>query len=82
MKIEVEGKEVQIRPLKYGDKLELKGHFLDVYKGGADNVSVRKYNKLLAHASELAFINPEESLKEHDEEMQMKILTVGTLVTK
>ena len=75
MKIDVEGKEIQIRPISYSNKLELQGHFIDVYKNGADKVSVRNYNKLLGHASEIAFVNPEKSLSEYDEDTQLQILT-------
>ena len=62
MKIDVEGNEIQIRPISYSNKLELKGHFIDVYKNGVNDVSARNYNKLLGHASEIAFVNPEEIL--------------------
>lgn len=79
MKIEVDGKEIQIRPINYSQKLELKGHFVDVYAKGTDNVSVREYNKLLGHTSEIAFANPEESLKVYDNEFQMKILTASLM---
>lgn len=75
MKIDVEGNEIQIRPISYSNKLELKGHFIDVYKNGVNDVSARNYNKLLGHASEIAFVNPEEILSKYDEDTQIKILT-------
>ena len=74
MKIEVEGQEFLIKEISYSDKLGLHGEFADVYKNGTDNVSQKDFNVLLGHTSEIAFNNPEEFMKEHEYEFQLKIL--------
>ena len=74
MKIEVEGKEILIRSIDYSKKLGLQGEFADVYRNGTDNVSQKDFNVLLGHTAEIAFNKPEDFLKEHEYEFQLKIL--------
>ena len=75
MKIEVDGHIIQIKPISYVDRLGLQGEFADVYANGTDNVSQKKFNLLLGHTAEIAFNNPDDSLKEYPYEVQLKILT-------
>ena len=82
MKIEVDGQEILIRDIKYRDKLELFGHYQDVFKPVHENsgeVKNIEFNALLGHTAEIAFANPENALKEHDYEFQLKILTACTM---
>ena len=74
MKIEVDGKEILIKEISYSDKLGLHGEFADVYRNGTDNVSQKEFNLLLGHTSEIAFNKPEDALKDHEYEFQLKIL--------
>ena len=74
MKIEVEGQEFLIKEISYSDKLGLHGEFADVYKNGTDNVSQKDFNVLLGHTAEIAFNKPEDFLKEHEYEFQLRIL--------
>jgi phage anti-repressor protein len=74
MKIEVEGQEFLIKEISYSDKLGLHGEFADVYRNGTDNVSQKDFNVLLGHTAEIAFNKPDDSLKEHEYEFQLKIL--------
>ena len=75
MKIEVEGQEILVRNISYSQKLGLQGEFADVYKNGTDNVSQKDFNLLLGHTAEIAFNDPNNDLKNHEYEFQLKILT-------
>ena len=75
MKIEVDGHIIQIKPISYVDRLGLQGEFADVYANGTDNVSQKKFNLLLGHTAEIAFNDPNNDLKNHEYEFQLKILT-------
>ena len=75
MKIEVEGQEILIRNISYSQKLGLQGEFADVYKNGTDNVKQKDFNLLLGHTAEIAFNDPNNDLKNHEYEFQLKILT-------
>lgn len=75
MKVVLDGIEIMVRDIKYRNKLELKGEFADVYRNGIDNVSQKEFNSLLGSVSDIAFADPETALKEHDYDMQLKILT-------
>ena len=75
MKIEVEGQEILVRNISYSQKLGLQGEFADVYKNGTDNVSQKDFNLLLGHTAEIAFNDPDNALKDHDYDFQLKILT-------
>jgi len=75
MKIEVEGQEILVRNISYSQKLGLQGEFADVYKNGTDNVSQKDFNLLLGHTAEIAFNDPNNDLKDHEYEFQLKILT-------
>lgn len=70
MKIDVEGKEIQIKRLKYSEKRELIGYSADVGKTN----KARDMEALLGYVSELAFDNPSYSLKKFSWEFQTKIL--------
>ena len=74
MKIEVEGKEFVVKNINYLDKLGLHGEFADVYRNGTKKVKQKEFNILLAHTAEIAFNKPEDFLKEHEYEFQLKIL--------
>ena len=75
MKVIVDDLEVQVRNISYREKLEIQGEFADVYKNGTDNVKQREFNSLLGRVAEIAFVNPDISLKKYDYEIQLKILT-------
>ena len=75
MKIEVDGNIIQIKPIGYVDRLGIKGEFADVYKDGIDNVTTKAFYLLLGSISEIAFDDSEKSLKEYDDNTQIKILT-------
>ena len=75
MKVVLDDIEIMVRDIKYKNKLELKGEFADVYRNGIDNVSQKEFNSLLGSVSDIAFADPETALKEHDYDMQLKILT-------
>ena len=75
MKIEVEGQKILVRNISYSQKLGLQGEFADVYKNGTDNVSQKDFNLLLGHTAEIAFNDPNNDLKNHEYEFQLKILT-------
>lgn len=75
MKVVVDDLEVQVRNISYRKKLEIQGEFADVYKNGTDNVKQRDFNSLLGRVAEIAFVNPDISLKKYDYEIQLKILT-------
>ncbi len=75
MKVVVDDLEVQVRNISYRHKLEIQGEFADVYKNGTDNVKQREFNSLLGRVAEIAFVNPDISLKKYDYEIQLKILT-------
>ena len=77
MKIKVEGKDIQIRPINYAQKLGLQGEFADVYSNGTDKVKHKEFNLLLGHTAEIAFNDPDEDLKEYEYEFQLKILTTA-----
>jgi|TARA_R100000908_G_scaffold13334_1_gene4780 hypothetical protein len=75
MKVVVDDLEVQVRNISYREKLEIQGEFADVYKNGTDNVKQREFNSLLGRVAEIAFVNPDQSLKKYEYEIQLKILT-------
>jgi len=75
MKIEVEGQEILVKNISYSQKLGLQGEFADVYKNGTDNVSQKAFNLLLGHTAEIAFNDPNNDLKDHEYDFQLKILT-------
>lgn len=75
MKVVVDDLEVQVKNISYREKLEIQGEFADVYKNGTDNVKQRDFNSLLGRVAEIAFVNPDISLKKYDYEIQLKILT-------
>ena len=75
MKIKVEGQEILVKNISYSQKLGLQGEFADVYKNGTDNVSQKAFNLLLGHTAEIAFNDPNNDLKDHEYDFQLKILT-------
>ena len=75
MKLEVDGQIIQIKPIGYVDRLGIKGEFADVYKDVTDNVTTKAFYLLLGSVSEIAFDDSEKSLKEYDDNTQIKILT-------
>ena len=75
MKIEVEGQEILIRNISYSQKLGLQGEFADVYMNGTYNVKQKEFKLLLGHTAEIAFNDPDNDLKNHEYEFQLKILT-------
>ncbi len=75
MKVVVDDLEVQVKNISYREKLEIQGEFADVYKNGTDNVKQRDFNSLLGRVAEIAFTNPDTSLKKYEYEIQLKILT-------
>lgn len=75
MKVEVDGYVIQIKPINYVDRLGIKGEFADVYKDGTDNVTTKAFYLLLGSVSEIAFNDSEKSLKDYDDDTQIKILT-------
>jgi subtilase family serine protease len=75
MKVVVDDLEIQVKNISYRQKLEIQGEFADVYKNGTDNVKQREFNSLLGRVAEIAFVNPDQSLKKYEYEIQLKILT-------
>ena len=78
MKIKVDDIEILVKDIKYGQKLELLGHYQDVLKPVHENtgeISQREFNTLLGHVSEIAFNNAEKDLKSYAYDVQIKILT-------
>ena len=75
MKVIVDDVEVQVKNISYREKLEIQGEFADVYKNGTNNVKQRDFNSLLGRVAEIAFTNPDTSLKKYEYEIQLKILT-------
>ena len=75
MKIKVDDIEINVRDISYRQKLEIKGEFHDVYHNGVKNVKQKDFNSLLASIAEIAFMNPQEQLKEYDYDTELKILT-------
>jgi hypothetical protein len=59
MKIEVDGQDILVNEISYGDHLELTGTYRDVYKSVFEKKikipSNRDFMKLLRHTSEIAF---------------------------
>jgi|TARA_R110002110_G_scaffold64312_2_gene177908 hypothetical protein len=78
MKIEVDGHTIQIKPINYVDRLGIKGELIDIYKDGIEKVTTKAYYLLLGSISKIAFDDAEKSLKDYDEDMQLKILTAIT----
>ena len=75
MKIKVDDIEINVRDISYRQKLEIKGEFHDVYHNGTNNVKQKDFNSLLASVAEIAFMTPQEQLKESDYDTELKILT-------
>ena len=75
MKVKVDDLEINVRDIKYRQKLEIKGEFADVYKNGSDNVKQKEFNSLLASVAEIAFSNPSDFFKKYDYDTELKILT-------
>jgi len=78
MKIEVEGQEILIRDINYRNKLELLGHYQDVFKPIHENkgeVSQKEYHSLLGHTSEIAFTNTTDFEAKYSLNEQIDILT-------
>ena len=75
MKVKVDDFEINVRDVKYRQKLEIKGEFADVYKNGSDNVKQKEFNSLLASVAEIAFSNPSDFFKKYDYDTELKILT-------
>lgn len=78
MKVEVEGKDILVNAINYSNKLELLGHYQDVFKPVHENngeVSQKEFNALLGHTSELAFSNSDNFEKKYKLNEQINILT-------
>ena len=78
MKVVLDGIEVVVKDIKYGEKIELFGHYQDVLKPVFDKtgeISHRKLYALLGHVSEIAFQNAENDLKKYDINVQTNLLT-------
>ena len=78
MKIVLDDIEIMVKDIKYGQKLELLGHYQDVLKPVHEKtgeISQRQFNTLLSHVSEIAFLNAEDDLKKYDYSVQINLLT-------
>ena len=78
MKVVLDDIEIMVKDIKYGQKLELLGHYQDVLKPVHEKtgeISQRQYNTLLSHVSEIAFLNAEDDLKKYDYSVQINLLT-------
>ena len=78
MKVVLDDIEIMVKDIKYGQKLELLGHYQDVLKPVHEKtgeISQRQFNTLLSHVSEIAFLNAEDDLKKYDYSVQINILT-------
>ena len=78
MKVILDDIEIMVKDIKYGQKLELLGHYQDVLKPVHEKtgeISQRQFNTLLSHVSEIAFLNAEDDLKKYDYSVQINILT-------
>ena len=75
MKVVIDDLKLNVRDIKYRQKLEIQGEFADVYSNGTDNVKQKEFNSLLGSVAEIAFSNPDEQLKKYDYDIQLKILT-------
>ena len=78
MKVVLDDIEIMVRDIKYGQKLELLGHYQDVLKPVHEKtgeISQRQFNTLLSHVSEIAFLNAEDDLKKYDYSVQINLLT-------
>ena len=70
--------EIMVKDIKYGQKLELLGHYQDVLKPVHEKtgeISQRKFGKLLGHVSEIAFTKPEDEIEKYDYGVQQNLLT-------
>jgi hypothetical protein len=78
MKVVLNDIEIMVKDIKYGQKLELLGHYQDVLKPVHEKtgeISQRQFNTLLSHVSEIAFLNAEDDLKKYDYSVQINLLT-------
>ena len=78
MTVEVDGKDILVNAINYSNKLELLGHYQDVFKPVHENngeVSQKEFNALLGHTSELAFSNSDNFEKKYKLNEQINILT-------
>ena len=78
MKVILDDIEIMVKDIKYGQKLELLGHYQDVLKPVHEKtgeISQRQFNTLLSHVSEIAFLNAEDDLKKYDYSVQINLLT-------
>jgi len=78
MKVVLDEIEIMVKDIKYGQKLELLGHYQDVLKPVHEKtgeISQRQFNTLLSHVSEIAFLNAEDDLKKYDYSVQINLLT-------
>jgi|TARA_R100000773_G_C4214406_1_gene113350 hypothetical protein len=78
MKVVLDDIEIMVKDIKYGQKLELLGHYQDVLKPVHEKtgeISQRQFNTLLSHVSEIAFLNAEDDLKKYDYSVQINLLT-------
>ena len=78
MKVVLDDIEIMVKDIKYGQKLELLGHYQDVLKPVHEKtgeISQRQFNTLLSHVSEIAFLNAEDDLKKYDYSVQINFLT-------
>tara|TARA_R100001460_G_scaffold100155_1_gene143626 strand:- start:555 stop:848 length:294 start_codon:yes stop_codon:yes gene_type:complete len=78
MKVVLDDIEIMVKDIKYGQKLELLGHYQDVLKPVHEKtgeISQRQFNTLLSHVSEIAFLNAEDDLKKFDYSVQINLLT-------
>jgi len=78
MKVVLDEIEIMVKDIKYGQKLELLGHYQDVLKPVHEKtgeISQRQFNTLLSHVSEIAFLNAENDLKKYDYSVQINLLT-------
>ena len=78
MKVVLDDIEIMVKNIKYGQKLELLGHYQDVLKPVHEKtgeISQRKFNKLLSHVSEIAFLNADDDSNKYDYSVQINLLT-------
>lgn len=75
MKIKTAKGDLIVNDIKYRKQLTIKGHFAEVYKGGADNVDLEDFYDLLGHVAEIAFSDPGEALKDYSGDEEIKLLS-------
>lgn len=74
MIVKVDKISIQVKNITYREKKGLLGEYGDVYRNGVNKVKQKDFSLLLASVAEIAFLDPEKSLKKYDGITEDKIL--------